>query len=131
MVFYGFIPSIRVLAAPLFIGVAIMASLGMGLIFSALNVRFRDVTVILPFITQVWMFLTPTFYPISLVPERFQYIWALNPLVGAVQGFRWALFGIDPGPWSLIGIGFFSAVVLMITGITYFLKAEEIFPDII
>src|SRR5450759_760305 len=98
MLFYGLTPTWGVLALPIFVLMAAGASVGVGLWLAALNVEYRDVRFLTPFLVQTWMYLTPVVYPINKVPVRFQALYAVNPMVGVVEGFRWALFGQTPFP---------------------------------
>ena len=131
MIFYNVVPTIAMLTLPLFVLLTMAAALGIGMWFSALNVKYRDVRHALPFLTQVWMFATPVVYPSSLVPESWQMLYALNPMVGVVEGFRWALLGTGnaPGPLLLV-----SAVVtfgLLLSGAYFFRRAERTFADMV
>lgn len=130
MAYYGMAPTSAVWALPLLVLMAVTAAVAVGLGLSALNVRFRDVRHVLPFLTQFWMFATPIAYPASLVPEAWRPIYGLNPMSGVVEGFRWALLGRDaPGPMLLV-----SAVVV-VAGLAlsthYFLRVERSFADVL
>jgi lipopolysaccharide transport system permease protein len=130
MAVYGVAPPVAVLLAPLFLLLVFATVLGVGLWFSALNVKYRDVRYIVPFLTQLWLFATPIAYPSSLLDEPWRTLYGLNPMVGAIDGFRWAvLAGPWPG-WSL-ALSTASALVLMITGLYYFRRMERDFADII
>ncbi len=100
MLFYGIVPTLNVLWLPLLLLLALVTSLGVSLWLSALNVQFRDIRYTVPFLTQFWLFATPIAYPSSLLPEPWRTLYGLNPMVGVVEGFRWALLGTDtqPGP---------------------------------
>ncbi len=121
-----------VFTLPLFILLALVTSLGVGLWFSALNVNYRDVNYILPFVTQMWLFITPVVYPSSMLSPEWQLIYSLNPMAGVVNGFRWALLGIDSGmvTGSLL-ISTTVAIVLLISGLYYFRRMERTFADTI
>jgi lipopolysaccharide transport system permease protein len=100
-----------------------------GLWLSALNVLYRDINYILPFLTQLWMFLTPIAYPSSMVPQRFQALYAINPMVGVVEGFRWALLGAGQPPDSMTLVSSLVAVALFVSGMFYFKRMERLFAD--
>ena len=117
------------LALPLLILLAFIATLGVSLWFSAMNVIYRDVGHILPFLTQIWFFITPILYSSSIVSTKWQILYALNPLTGVVEGFRWSLLGIHSLPWQLVAISAGIAVLLLITGLVYFRNMERTFAD--
>lgn len=131
MFYYGFAPTGRTLWLPLLFVLALGTSLGMGLWLSALNVRYRDVRYVVPFLTQLWMFATPIVYPVSLVPERWQFLYALNPMVGVVEGFRWSLLGTRQDPFPAVTISAVLSAVLLVTGAFYFRRMEQSFADTI
>lgn len=130
MLYYGVAPSPKMLALPFFIFLAAATTLAVGLWLSALNVQYRDVRYITPFLIQFWLFVTPIAYSSTLVPERWRPVYGLNPMVGVVEGFRWALLGTRaPGPLlltSLIAVG-----GLLIGGLYYFRRMERSFADLI
>src|SRR6266480_3357461 len=107
MLYYRMMPTLNVLWLPLFLLLALVASLGVGLWLSALNVKYRDVRYVVPFITQFWLFVTPIAYPSSLLPEPWRTIYGLNPMVGVVEGFRWALLGTNTAPGPMIAFSAF------------------------
>jgi lipopolysaccharide transport system permease protein len=117
------------LTFPLFIILALIATLGVSLWLSAMNVIYRDVGHILPFLTQMWFFLTPIVYSASQVSNKWQIMYALNPLTGVVEGFRWCLLGIHGLPWQVSAISSGVAVLLLITGLVYFRNMERTFAD--
>ena len=131
MLFYGLVPTWGVLAIPLFILLAAVASLGVGLWFAALNVEYRDVRLLIPFLVQTWMYLTPVVYPISKVPVQYRLLYSVNPMVGVVEGFRWALFGQPafPGPYLMMAVT--VSVPLIISGLYFFRRMERIFADVV
>ena len=124
---FKFTPALFTL--PLFIILALVATLGVSLWFSAMNVIYRDVGHILPFLTQVWFFITPIVYSSSEVSKNWQILYALNPLTGVVEGFRWSLLGIHTLPWQLLVVSAGVAVMLLITGLVYFRNMERTFAD--
>lgn len=131
MLVYGVAPGPEVVWLPMFLTLLLVASLGVGLWLSALNVEFRDVTYALPFLSQLWLFLTPVVYPSSLVPGRWQWLYGLNPMTGVVEGFRWALLGTDAGPSPMLGVSAVVAVALFVSGIVWFRWRERTFADVI
>ena len=128
MIFYAVKPTIYVLLLPLFLIVALITALGVGLWFSALNVRYRDVRYIIPFVIDLWFFASPVVYSSSLLDEPWRTLYGLNPMVGVVDGFRWALLGTNP-PGSLIWLSIFVAIAIFISGMFYFRKMEMTFAD--
>ena len=131
LVYFHILPSANVAFLPLFVLPAVLSSLGAGLWLSALNVRFRDVHHIVNFLVQFWFLATPIAYPTSVVPERWRVLYELNPMVGAVDGFRWALRGAGTFPSQSVALSVFIAVTLLITGLYYFRRVEDTFADFI
>lgn len=131
MAWYGLTPSAAIIWLPAFMVLMIVTGLGVGLWLSALNVEFRDVQYTLPFLNQFWLFLTPVVYPSSLVPERWQALYGLNPMVGVVEGFRWALLGIGRGPSPMLVVSVVMALTLCIGGVGFFRARERVFADVI
>jgi len=131
MAFYGIAPTINLLWMPLFLLLALVTSLAVGLWMSALNVKYRDVRYIVPFVIQVWMFSTPIVYPSSLLPASWRTIYGLNPMVGVVEGFRWALLGTNTVPGFMIAVSATAALLILIGGAFYFRHMEKSFADIV
>lgn len=132
MPFFGVAPTINVLFLPCFVLLAFVTSLGIGLWLSAMNVQFRDIRYIVPFITQFWLFLTPIAYPSSLIKNDFlRAIYGINPMAGVVEGFRWALLGTETAPGLLILISSLAALILFISGLFYFRRMEKTFADVV
>ncbi len=131
LLFYGFPLTINILVLPIFVLLAILTALAAGLWLSALNVVYRDVRYVIPFLTQFWLFLTPVAYPASLVPEKLQPVYALNPMVGVVEGFRWALLGTAGKPGVMVLVSTLATLVLLIGGLIYFKRMEAFFADVI
>jgi lipopolysaccharide transport system permease protein len=131
VLYYGLVPTWNALWLPLFLLLAIVASLGAGLWLSALNVQFRDVRYAVPFLTQLWMFATPIAYPSSLLSEPWTLLYALNPMVGVVEGFRWALLGTATAPGLSVVASSSVALALLIGGALYFRKMEKSFADMV
>jgi homopolymeric O-antigen transport system permease protein len=119
------------LALPLFLVLAIVAALAVGLWLAALNVRYRDVGNIIPFLIQVWMYASPVAYPVSVVPEKWRLLYALNPMAGVIEGFRWALLGKDRPDFMMMGMSFGVVTGLLFAGVVYFRRMEQTFADVI
>jgi lipopolysaccharide transport system permease protein len=130
MAYFGVIPSLAVLWLPVLTLIGICAALGVGTFLSAVNVRYRDVRYAVPFLVQLWLFATPVLYTSSLIPERWRAIYALNPMTGVVDGFRWALLG-GPRPDDLIFVSAVATVVILIAALAYFRRVERTFADVI
>jgi lipopolysaccharide transport system permease protein len=131
MAWYHVVPSPRIALLPLFVGVAILTSFAIGLWLTALNVKYRDVGFVVPFLVQVWLYASPVAYSSKLVPVRFQWIYGLNPMVGVVEGFRWALLGRTPPNAESMLSSLFIVVVLLFSGLYYFRRMERTFADLI
>jgi lipopolysaccharide transport system permease protein len=130
MAYYGFVPTINILFLPLLVIFAMMTSLAVGLWLSALNVQYRDFQYTVPFLIQIWLFASPVVYPSSMIPQKWQFLYALNPMSGVIEGFRWALLGTNP-PSQMIFISFIVVIILLLSGIFYFRKMEQYFADIV
>jgi lipopolysaccharide transport system permease protein len=131
MLYYGVLPTLNVLWLPLFVLLALVTSLAAGIWLSAINVQFRDVRYVVPFLTQLWLFATPIAYPSSLLPEPWRTLYALNPMVGVVEGFRWALLGTAQRPGAMIIVSTLMAVAFLVAGTFYFRRMEKTFADIV
>ncbi len=130
MIYYGTMPDLHILLAPAFLILAVIQTMAFGTLFSALNVRFRDVKFALPFALQVWMIVSPVFYPASLLSEKWRLFFAINPLVGILEGFRASLFG-RPFDWQIIGISCASTLVFVLLSLFVFKRMEDDFADLI
>lgn len=130
MLCYGHRPSTAVLAIPLPIVVCIVAAAGVSVWLTALAVQFRDVKHAMSFLVQFGMYASPVVYPASLIPERYRFLYAVNPMVGVIESFRSSLLGTQPMPWGLLSIGATSAVVFLLTGLYFFRRKECVFADI-
>lgn len=128
---YGYPPSINWLALPFFLFLAILTALGVSFWLSALNVQYRDVAFVIPFLIQLWFFATPVVYPSGLIPAPWDILYALNPMVAVVDGFRWALFGKPAalGPLALLSVG--MTLTVLVTGLYVFKRMERTFADIV
>ncbi len=132
MAAYGLAPDARVLALPFFLFVAFGAALGAGLWLTALNVRYRDFRFVLPFVLQFGLYISPVAFTSDLVPARWRALYELNPMVGVIDGFRWALLrGATPPPWSSLAYSLGLVTFLLATGVWYFRKTEKTFADVI
>jgi lipopolysaccharide transport system permease protein len=131
MAWYQFVPSIRILTLPLFILLAFMAALGIGLWLCALTVKYRDFRFVVPFVAQFGLYVSPVGFGSNVIPEKYRLIYSLNPMVSVIDGFRWAMFGNTQiyMPGFLISLGMIT--LLFITGLRYFRKTERTFADII
>src|ERR1035441_4420472 len=131
LLYYGITPTAAIALLPLFVLLAIVTALAVGLWLSTLNVKFRDVRYTIPFLTQLWMFATPVAYPSSLVPKPWRALYGLNPMAGVVEGFRWALLGKSGNPGALLWVSIAAVVLLLIGGLYYFRRTEATFADIV
>jgi lipopolysaccharide transport system permease protein len=131
MVWYRIVPSWDVLTLPILVLLALATGLAVGLWLSAMNVKYRDVGHAIPFVVQLWMFASPIFYPISIVPERWKLLYSLNPIVGVVEGFRWALLGEHSPNVPAILVSTFAVIVLLFGGLVYFRRMERTFADVV
>ena len=130
MIWFGVFPTWNILALPLLVVILVLAATGIGLWFTALSIQYRDIAYAMNFIVQLLMYAAPVVYPTTSIPERFQLWYAINPMVGVIEGFRAALLGTIPMPWTWIGIGAVSAMIFFITGLLYFRSRERIFADV-
>jgi lipopolysaccharide transport system permease protein len=130
-VWYGISPTWGVLVLPCFLLLALLTALAVGLWLSALNAKYRDIGHAIPFLVQLWMYASPIAYSVSLIPEKWRPLYSLNPIVGVVEGFRWALLGNQSPDFSVIGISTIVVLALLIGGIIYFREMERTFGDVI
>jgi lipopolysaccharide transport system permease protein len=129
MAWYGLAPPLAVLLLPLVIAETVLASLGVAYLLSALTVTYRDFRFIIPFMVQAWQFLSPVVYPSTIVPERYRVWFAINPMAGIIDAFRWCTLGIPVSP-AVVVVSFLSSVLLFTFGMMYFRKIERRFADI-
>lgn len=129
--FYGITPTLAILTVPLWALLAVTTALAVGLWLAALNVRYRDVRYVIPFLIQLWLFATPVAYPTTLVPEQWRPVYALNPMVGVVDGFRWALSGRSDPPFVTAAISALTVAALLVGGVLYFRRMERTFADVV
>jgi lipopolysaccharide transport system permease protein len=131
LVWFQVVPTISILLLPILIIILMLTAVGFGLWLSALSVQFRDIRYGLTFGVQLLMYAAPVVYPTSLVPEQYRLIYAINPMVGVIEGFRSAILSTNPMPWELIGIGTLSAVIISLSGSLFFKRREKFFADVI
>jgi lipopolysaccharide transport system permease protein len=139
MIYYHYTPgndfqftlTAATLTLPLFVLLALGTALGVGLWLSALNVLYRDINYILPFLTQFWLFVTPIAYPASMIPEQWRLLYAINPMTGVVEGFRWALLGTTSAPGPMVLVSTAISVIVLISGLFYFRRMERTFADMV
>lgn len=131
MSWYGLVPGWAVLTLPLFILLGMATALAVGLWLASLNARYRDVQHTLPLLTQLWLFLTPVVYPAGIVPNAWRWLYQLNPMVGVVEGFRWALLGGTVPPLLALAMSVVTVAVLLVGGLYYFRRTESAFADLL
>jgi len=131
MAFYGIAPNVKMLVIPFLMIVAALLALSIGLWLAPINVRFRDIKHTLPFMIQIWMYASPIVYPLSLVPEQWRVLYSLNPMVGVIEGFRWAVFGQGEPNFMALGMSAGIIVVLLAGGLVFFRRMERTFADVI
>jgi len=132
MIWYGFLPDWRIITLPLFLGLAFAASFGFGLWFAALNVKYRDFRYVVPFIVQFGLYVSPVGFSSNVVPDKWRLLYAINPMVGVIDGFRWAILGGKaqlywPGFWLSMALTF----LVFVLGVRYFRGTERAFADVI
>jgi lipopolysaccharide transport system permease protein len=131
MIYYGIRPSTAALWIPAFLFLAVLTALGVGLWLAALNALYRDVRYVLPFLVQLWMFASPVVYPSSLVPEKWRWLYGLNPMAGVIEGFRWSLTGRGQAPGGLFFVSLVAVMVIFFSGVAYFQKMETTVADVV
>jgi len=131
MIYYGFGLSIKILMLPLFILLAMLTALSVGIWLCGLNAIYRDVRHAVPFMIQLWMFASPVVYPASIVPEKWRLLFGLNPMVGVIEGFRWMLVGKGTPPNAMLAISALAVLILLITGTMYFRRMESTIVDMV
>ena len=132
MIHHSFVPSIGgLLLFPFLVGLTFLCAVGVGLWLSAMNVHYRDIRYAIPFLVQVWMFLSPVIYPVSIVNQKYQWLLALNPMGGVIKAFRASILGHQPIDWLLLGLS--TAIILLIlgSGLFYFRRMEKVFADVV
>jgi len=131
MLWFGVAPNAGVVFLPLFLLLAMMTALAVSLVLTALNVRYRDVGYTIPFIVQFWMYATPVAYPVSVVPEQWRLLYSLNPMVGVIEGFRWALLGHHRPDVAAMMVGAAAVAVLLVAALVFFKRMERTFADVL
>lgn len=131
MIWFGAAPGWGVLFLPLFLSLALATALSVSLWLAPLNVRYRDVRHAIPFLIQVWMYASPIAYPVSLVPVEWRLLYSLNPMVGVIEGFRWALLGKDSPDLGIMAVSTGAVLALLAGGLIYFRRMERTFADVI
>jgi lipopolysaccharide transport system permease protein len=131
ILFYGVHPGLAIFTLPVFVLLVVMTAFGVSLWLAAFNVLYRDVRYVLPFLTQLWMFATPIIYPVSVVPDSWRLLYSLNPMVGVVEGFRWALLGNTSGMDAMFGLSALVVAGVLAGGILYFQSVQQTFADVI
>jgi lipopolysaccharide transport system permease protein len=131
MAFYATPPTLGIFALPLLVALMCLAAAGTGMWLTALAIQYRDVRYALQFSVQLMMYASPVVYPASIIPEQYRLLYALNPMVGVIEGFRAALIGTQPMPWDFIAIGAVVSSLLFVTGAYYFRRMERIFADVV
>jgi lipopolysaccharide transport system permease protein len=131
MLYYGMFPTLNALWLPFFFLLAFVTSLGVGIWLAAMNVRFRDIRYAVSFLIQFWMFSTPIAYPSSLLSEPWRTLYALNPMVGVIEGFRWGLLETNTAPGAVIVVSSLMAIAILVSGAFYFRRMEKTFADIV
>ena len=132
MAWYNFVPSWRILTLPLFVLIATAAAIGIGLWFAALTVKYRDFRYIVPFVMQFGLYISPVGFSSSVVPAQWRLLYSVNPMVGVIDGFRWAILGKETAiylPGFALSISL--VILILISGIWYFRKVERTFADVI
>ncbi len=131
MIYYKVTPTAAIWTLPLFLILTVITALGVALWLSAINVQYRDVNYVLPFLTQFWLFLTPVAYSAKIISAKWQLVYSLNPMAGVVNGFRWALLGTNTGPSLNMAISIGISLIFLISGLFYFRSMERTFADMI
>jgi len=131
MIYYQFVPSVGIILFPFLVGLTFLCAVGVGLWLSALNVQYRDIRYVIPFLIQLWMFVSPVIYPVSIVGEKYQWLLALNPMGGVIEAYRASLLGHMPIDWPLLGLSSAMILLILITGLFYFRRMERVFADVV
>jgi homopolymeric O-antigen transport system permease protein len=130
MLFYGVMPTWRIIAIPPLVVLTAGLALGVGLWLGPINVRFRDIKHTVPFLLQIWMYASPVIYPLSIIPENLRWLYSLNPMVGIIEGFRWSLLGTESPDLTALGVGIVFTLLLLASGLVFFKRMERFFADL-
>ena len=130
MFWFGILPTWRVFAVPVLLLLVAATALGVGLWLSALNVRYRDIGHIIPFLIQCWLYASPVVYSVTLIPEQWRLLYSLNPIVGVIEGFRWALLGNPSPDFGVMAAGAVVVVAMLLGGVVFFKRMERTFADV-
>jgi len=131
MAWFGILPHWNLIALPFFLLVTVMTAVAAGLWLAPLNARYRDIGYTIPFLTQLWFFASPVTYPLSLVPQKWRLLYGLNPMVGVIEGFRWALLGHQSPDFAVTAVSIIVVVALLVTGIVFFKWMERTLADVL
>jgi len=131
MLWYGIYPGLSALIFPVLVGLTFLCAVGSGLWLAALNVQYRDIRYAIPFLIQIWMFVSPVIYPSSIVPNQYQWVMALNPMAGVIKTFRACLLGHQAIDWASLGISTLIILFLLVSGMFYFRRMESTFADVV
>ena len=131
MAYYGIVPSVNIWAFPFFMLLALVTALAVGIWLAAINVRYRDVRYVIPFLTQLWLFASPVIYSANILSPKMQLIYGLNPMAGVIQGFRWSVLGVGSPPGPMLLVSTSITLLLLVGGLFYFRRTEEQFSDIV
>ena len=131
MAYFGYVPTANIIWLPAFLLLTLAVSLGVSLWLSALNVEYRDVKYVIPFLAQIWLFATPIAYSSTLLDEPWRTLYGLNPMVGVVDGFRWVLLGSGSAPGAAVAVSTVATLILLVSGAYYFRRMEKTFADLI
>ena len=131
LAWYGIPPTLGILALPFFLALTLVTAISVNLWLAPINVKYRDVAHTLPFLSQIWMYASPVVYPLSMIPEKWQFLYSINPMVGVIEGFRWALLGKQSPNFMAMVMSILVVMALFLGGILYFKKMEQTFADVI
>jgi lipopolysaccharide transport system permease protein len=131
MIYYQFVPNVDIVLFPFLVGLTFLCAVGVGLWLSALNVQYRDIRYVIPFLIQLWMFVSPVIYPVSIVNEKYRWLLALNPMGGVIKAYRSSILGHLPIDWFLLGLSTTIILILFTSGLYYFRRMERYFADVV
>jgi len=131
MIYYHFIPGADICLFPFLVGLTFLCAVGAGLWLSALNVQYRDIRYVIPFLVQLWMFVSPVIYPVSMLDKKYRWLLSLNPMGGVIKAYRTSILGHMPVDWFLLGISTIIILIIFVSGLYYFRRMENVFADIV